>query len=101
MTKSVGKIVRAPFFFIPLFLSMLGVLFIFAWVTVGAWFESLLCALGLRSQPSWLPSILGFVGYIGLGILLPGYLGSTLVGWPGMILAPLLVLGSVAWFGRW
>ena len=95
------RIVRAPFFITVLFLSMLPVVFLFAWVTVGAWFESLFRTLGLRSQPPWLPTVVGFAGYVGLGIVLPAHLGSTLVGWPGAILLPLLVLGSIAWFGRW
>ncbi len=99
--KSVVRILRAPFFLISLGLSLLPVFFVFASVSVGAWCEDALRLLGYRSKYGWLPALLGFVGYTGLGVAGPAYLGNVLIGWPGAILGPLIALGVIAVLGRW
>jgi hypothetical protein len=93
--------VRAPVFLIGLAGSMIFVFFIFAWVTVGAWCEDGLRALGCRRLPRWLPAALGLLGYATLGIAGPAWFGSWLIGWPGAVFAPLLVLSLIARLGRW
>jgi len=80
---------------------MIFVFFIFAWVTVGAWCEDGLRRLGYHNLPRWLPAVLGVLGYASLGIAGPAVLGDWLIGWPGAVLVPLLVLGIIAKLGRW
>jgi len=95
------RIVRAPFFVITLLLSMVPVFFIFASVSVGAWIEQALHIFGYRQRPLWLPAVLGVLGYTGLGVAGPALLGGNLLGWPGAVLGPLIVLGLIAILGRW
>lgn len=95
------RVLRAPFFLTTLLLSMLPVFFIFASVSMGAWFERALLLLGYQSRPRWLPAVLGVLGYTGLGVWGPAALGNQLLGWPGAILGPLLALGVIAVLGRW
>lgn len=97
----VMRVVRAPFFVVPLLLSMLPLFFIFASVSVGAWIEQLMFLAGFQAPPRWLPGALGMLSYTGLGIAGPAVLGNTLLGWPGAVLGPLLVLGLIAKLGRW
>lgn len=99
--KVIARLIKAPFFLAALLASMIPVFFFFAWVSVGAWAEAALRAIGYRERPWWLPAILGFVGYGGFGVALPAYLGARLAGWPGGILLPLMTLGIVAILGRW
>ena len=99
--QTISRIVRAPFFVGSLAISMIMAFFIFATVSVGSWCEDALHLLGYKSRPRWLPAVLGVVGYTGLGIAGPAYLGDLLIGWPGAILGPLLVLGAIALLGRW
>lgn len=101
LDKPLTVAARAPVFLFSLAVSMVFVFFIFAWVSVGAWCEDGLRALGFRQQPRWLPAILGVLGYATLGIVGPAWLGSWLIGWPGALFAPLLVLGLIARLGRW
>lgn len=95
------KLIKAPFFFFGLLLSFIPVLFIFAAVTIGSWCEDGLWRLGYRSKPAWLPGVLGILGYGGLGVAGPAYLGNSLIGWPGVILGPLAMLGVIAVLGKW
>lgn len=97
----VARVARAPFFVVPLLLSMLPLFFIFASVSVGAWIEQLLFWVGYQARPRWLPGVLGVLGYTGFGVAGPAALGNTLIGWPGAVLGPLLVLGLIAKLGRW
>jgi hypothetical protein len=99
--ESVVRLARAPFFVAGLLFSLVPVFFFFAWVSVASWCEDGLRRVGYRGRPAWLPAVLGIVGYAGLGIAGPAYLGHALIGWPGAILGPLLVLCSVAILGRW
>jgi len=101
LDKPLIVLTRAPVFLIGLATSMVCVFFIFAWVTVGAWCEDGLRALGYRNQPRWLPAILGVLMYLGLGITGPAVLGGKLIGWPGAVLVPLAILGLIAKLGRW
>ncbi|GAB4470219.1 MAG: hypothetical protein Kow00124_06200 [Anaerolineae bacterium] len=95
------KVMRAPFFALNLLVGSILTVIVLASVTVGAWADGLLRLIGIRMRPHWLPAALGVVGYLGLGIALPAYLGSLLIGWPGAMLAPLLVLAGVVILGRW
>ena len=99
--KIIWRIVRAPFFLLSVAMSMLPAFFIFAAVSVGAWCEDVLRWLGYRSRPAWLPGALGIVGYAGLGVAGPAYLGGALIGWPGAVLGPMLALALIAILGRW
>ena len=98
---SLLKVLRAPFFLIGLAASMIPVFFIFAWVSVGSWCEDLLRLIGYQNRPRWLPPVLGVLVYAGLGIVGPALLGHWLIGWPGSILGPLIILGAIAKLGRW
>lgn len=95
------RMLRAPLFLLSLLLSAVPVFFIFASVSVGSWAEDGLRWFGYRSKPRWLPAVLGFVGYTGLGVAAPAILGRSLIGWPGTILGPVLALGAIALLGRW
>lgn len=95
------RIVRAPFFLLMLVISLIPVLFIFASVSVGSWAEELLHGIGYRARPRWLPAFLGVVGYSSLGVAAPAWLGSSLLGWPGAVLGPILTLGAIAILGHW
>jgi hypothetical protein len=99
--RPLAVVVRAPVFLVGLAASMVCVFFIFAWVTVGAWCEDGLRALGYRNQPRWLPAILGILAYAGLGIVGSAFLGNWLFGWPGGVLVPLAILALIAKLGRW
>ena len=92
---------RAPLFLVGLAISMVFVFFVFAWVTVGAWCEDGIRALGYRGRPRWLPAVLGMLVYAGGGIAAPAILGDRLVGWPGAVFAPLLILAAIAKLGHW
>ncbi len=92
---------RAPFFAIALLFSMLPVFFIFAWVSVGAWCEDVLHWLGYDTRPRWLPGVAGIAIYVGLGIAAPAYLGHLVVGWPGLIIGPVLVIAAISRLGHW
>ena len=100
-TTVLSRIIRAPFFMVSLLISLIMAFWFFATVSVGAWCEDALRWLGYKSRPLWLPGVLGVIGYTGLGIVGPAYLGGLLIGWPGAILSPLLVLAAIAWFGHW
>ncbi len=99
--KITARIVRAPVFLVGLLISAIPAFFICAVVSVGSWCEDGLRWIGYRSRPAWLPAALGIVGYVGLGVAGPAYLGGSLIGWPGAILGPLLMLGLIAVLGRW
>lgn len=99
--STLARVVRAPFFLVTLLLSMVPVFFIFASVSVGAWIEQGLHWFGYQQRPRWLPGVLGVLGYTGLGVAGPAMLGGRLLGWPGAVIGPLLVLGVIAVLGRW
>lgn len=99
--RRVWQIIRAPFFWLGVLLSFIPAFFIFSVVSVGAWCEDALHAIGYRARPRWLPGVLGVLGYVGLGIAVPAYLGSLLIGWPGILVGPVLALGCIAVLGRW
>ena len=101
LTSRVIRILRALWFIPVLALSFIPVFFFFAWVTVGAWFESILHAIGWRSLPGWIPAVLGFLGYAGLGIAGPAVLLSSLIGWPAYIIGPIATLIMIAIVGKW
>jgi hypothetical protein len=95
------RFIRAPVFFLGLLFSAIAAFVICAAVSVGSWCEDALRWLGYRSRPAWLPPVLGIIGYVGLGVAGPAYLGGSLIGWPGAVLGPLLMLGLIAVLGRW
>jgi hypothetical protein len=99
--QTVLRILRLPFFLLSLILGLVGVLFFVAATSVGGWCEDALCWLGYRSRPAWLPIVLGASAYTVLGVAGPAYLGGQLIGWPGAILGPVLVLGAIAILGKW
>ena len=95
------RVLRAPVFLVGLALSFIPVFFIFASVSVGSGVEAAATRLGVNWRPRWLPGALGFAVYGLLGVAAPAMLGSRLAGWPGGVIAPLLVLGGIAVLGRW
>ncbi len=99
--KAFVHVLRAPVFFLSLAVSIMLALFFFAWVSMGAWCEDVLRWFGCGIRLRWLPGVLGFVGYVGLGLIGPIYLGEWLIGWPGAVLAPVFALGVIALLGRW
>lgn len=99
--QTVLRILRLPFFLLGLILGLVGVLFFVAATSVGGWCEDALRWLGYRSRPAWLPIALGASAYTVLGVAGPAYLGGQLIGWPGAILGPVLVLGAIAILGKW
>jgi hypothetical protein len=40
-------------------------------------------------------------GFLVLGVVGPAWLGNRLIGWPGLIVGPLLILGLIALLDRW
>ncbi len=96
-----ARMLRAPIFVIGLLFSFIPVFFLFAVVSIGSWCEDLLRQLGYRSRPAWLPPVLGVLGYASFGLAGPAYLGERLLGWPGAVLGPVLMLGVIAVLGKW
>ncbi len=99
--QALERVVRAPFLALGIILALIPAIFIFAVVSVGDWSERLLCIVGYRARPQWLPFALGILGYVGLGVAAPAYLGGLLLGWPGSLIAPIIALGCIAVLGRW
>lgn len=99
--KIIWRIIAIPLFVLGLILSFIPFFFILASVSIGAWCEDVLRRVGYRARPSWLPMVLGIAGYAGLGVAGPAYAGRLLIGWPGMIIAPILILIAIAILGRW
>ncbi|MBN1313050.1 MAG: hypothetical protein JXB30_16680 [Anaerolineae bacterium] len=97
----VVRVIRAPFFVINFLVSAFLVAFFLAWVSVGDWCEVGLHWLGYQKHPYWLPGVVGFAAYFGLGVAGPAYLGCHLIGWPGVLAGPLCMLVLIAVLGRW
>src|SRR4051812_39819783 len=95
------RIIRAPFFLVGLAFSFILAAWFFSVATIGAWFDDLLWALGIRQRPNWIPLAAGIVGYTALGIALPIFVGLRLLGWPGALLGLLIVLATLAILDRW
>ncbi len=95
------RVIRAPFFLLNLLVGASLVCFFLAWISVGDWCEDVMCWLGYRERPHWLPGVVGVAAYTGLGIVGPAYLAHTLIGWPGVIAGPLFSLVMIAILGRW
>jgi hypothetical protein len=101
MLTSLLRLVHAAAFLLGLFFSFIPVTFLFASVSVGAWCEEFLQRIGYTSRPDWLPPLVGVLGYTGFGVVGPAYLGGLLLGWPGVVLGPLIMLIVVAVLGKW
>ena len=95
------RVIRAPLFAVNFLISVLLVSFFLAWVSVGDWCEDGLRWLRYQGRPYWLPGAAGIVVYLGLGIVGPAYLAYQVVGWPGVLAGPLLILVVIAVLGRW
>jgi hypothetical protein len=96
-----GRVIRAPFLVLGIVFAFIPALFMFAVVSVGDWSERILRIVGYRARPHWLPGVMGILGYVGLGIAAPAYLGNLLLGWPGSVAAPVIALACIAVLGRW
>lgn len=101
IAQKLGRIIRAPFLALGILFALIPTFFMFAVVSVGDWSERLLRIMGYRARPHWLPGVLGILGYVGLGIAIPAYLGDLLLGWPGSIVAPIVALACIAVLARW
>jgi hypothetical protein len=101
MGSTIVRIIRAPFFFAIILLSLIPATFVIAVVSVGAWFEDGLHLLGLPPRQDWLPLVMGVIGYLVLGILVPVYFGNQLLGVSGAVMFPLAVLIVIALLDRW
>src|SRR5574341_2465141 len=101
MLRRLGHFMHTVGFLAGLFVSFIPIAFLFASVTFGAWCEELLLRIGFTSRPGWLPPVVGVLGYAGFGVAGPAYLGGHLLGWPGAVAGPLIILGVVAVLGKW
>ena len=99
--QTLVRVIRAPFLILGILIALLITVFVLATVSVGDWSEKLLRLVGYRARPYWLPGALGLLGYVGLGIAAPAYLGALLIGWPGGVAAPVIILACIAVVGRW
>lgn len=95
------KYLRAPFMVFGVVFGGLGVAFAVASVTVGDWAERALRLLGYKGRPTWLPALIGVGGYLSLGVAAPAWGGFRLIGWPGALIAPMLVLLLMALVDQW
>jgi hypothetical protein len=80
--------------------SLIAAMLLMASVTLGAWCQDGLRALGYRDRPPWVPTVLGVLALICL-LVGPAYLGLRLIGWPGALIGPPLALALIAWLGNW
>jgi hypothetical protein len=99
--RKVFAAVRAIVFLVVLSVSFIPTLFIMASVSIGACIEEALRLVGLPPRRDWVMLAAGIFGYAGLGVAIPVYLGNLLAGWPGAILAPIMVLVGIAILGKW
>lgn len=94
------RLLRAPFvvvgFIISLYLSSL----FFATVSIGGWVEDGLRWVGLE-RTGTASAIAGALGVLTLTLVGPAWLGNRLLGWPGLIIGPLLAMLLVALLDRW
>lgn len=96
-----ARIIRAPFFLAALIVSFIPATFIFATVTVGTWIEKGIAQAGIRMPSDNALMMIGMAAYLGLGIVLPAYVGSLIAGWVGGIGMVLGVLAVIAMVDRW
>jgi hypothetical protein len=101
MERPIFRVIRAPFFVAMFLVTLIPATFICAAVSVGAWFEDGLRLIGVPPRRDWIPLVFGIMGYLGLGIVLPAYLGSQWLGAGGAIMFPVVVLIMIAWLDRW
>lgn len=93
-------ILRAPIVWVGLVISLYLTGIFCATVSVGGWIEGLLRWLGLK-RVGTVSAVGGVLGFLVLGVAAPLWLGNRLIGWPGLILGPLLALALVAILDRW
>lgn|SRR5574341_1215350 len=93
-------IIRSPFWLVNFVIGGLGVFYVITMVAVGAWIEIALRRLG-ASPPGWLLAVLGVATFNLLGVILPIYLSYPLVGWPAILIVPILSMGVVGWIDKW
>jgi len=94
------RLLRAPLVLVGFVFSLYAVGVVLAWVSVGSWIESALRKLGLK-RTGGLPAVGGTLGFTLLGVVGPAWLGHRLIGWPGLVIGPLLLLTLVALLDRW
>jgi hypothetical protein len=94
------RLLRAPVVWVGFVISLYVSGVFFAVVSVGAWAEDALRWLGVKRLDG-LSAAAGVGGFLLLGVAGPAWLGNRLLGWPGLIVGPLLVMGLVALLDRW
>ena len=94
------RLMRAPIVFIGFVVGSYLTGVFLAFVSLGAWVEGALRWLGVK-RLGGLSALAGVGGFLVLGVVGPAWLGERLIGWPGLILGPLLILGLVALLDRW
>jgi len=95
------QFVRAPFVLISLLIGLILLLLVLSIISFGEWVEIALKWAGYRGRPYWIPGVLGFVAYLGLGFIGPAYGGNALLGWPGLIAGPMIAVAIISWLGQW
>ncbi len=95
------RVVRAPFVLISLLVGTILLFGFLSSISMGEWFELALRRLGHRGNPYWLSGALGVVAYLGLGLVLPAIGGNAVIGWPGMIVGPVVAVLIISRLGRW
>lgn len=93
-------LLRAPIVWVGFVISLYVSGVLFAVVSVGAWAEEAFRWLRIRRLDG-LSGVAGVGGFLLLGVFGPAWLGDRLLGWPGLIAGPLLVMGLVALLDRW
>jgi hypothetical protein len=93
-------LLRAPLVWIGFLLSLYLTGVFAAIVSLGAWVEDGLRWLGLK-RVGTVSAVTGVVGFLGLGVIGVAWLGNRLIGWPGLIVGPLLAMAFVGLLDRW
>jgi hypothetical protein len=91
---------RAPFVVASIVMGGVLMFLFLSAVSVGSWYEALLIKVGL-SPRGWIPPALGFLSFAAGGVWLPALATSAIIGWPGIIIGPSIMIWLVSRLDRW
>ena len=69
-------------------------------ISVGGWYDNILQRLNSKT-PGWIPALFGILTFMLVGIVIPAVALRQLLGWPGTLLGPTLMVLLVALLDHW
>ena len=96
----IWRAVRAPFTLVSLAIGGILMFLFLAAISVGGWYEKLLLRLGTNT-PGWIPASLGVVTFLLVGMVVPAVILGQLIGWPGAVLGPTIMVILVSRLNHW